>query len=119
MSGRGLCVEYREGSSVHVRHTRLLAAQILVHESGGVLQEQDDLPVGVLQQARCVRVRYLAGERQSERQWPKQFDLSVLVRQTEHRRTVPAVFRVLRHTGATAAVRSEIAEASRNEIVHC
>lgn len=45
---RGLRVEYREGPPVYVRYTGFLAAALLVHEPGGVLQEQDDLPVGVL-----------------------------------------------------------------------
>lgn len=46
---RGLGVEYCEGTSVHVCHTGFLAATILVHELGGMLQKQNDLSMGVLQ----------------------------------------------------------------------
>lgn len=75
--------------------------------------------MGALRQARRAGVRYLASERQPEHQWPKQSDLSILVRQTEYYRAVLVVFHVLHHTSAAAAVRSEIAKASSNEIVHC
>jgi len=53
---RGFRMEYREGTSVYIRYTRLLATTILVHELGGVLQEQDNLSMGVLQQARRIGI---------------------------------------------------------------
>lgn len=112
-------MEYREGPPIHVRHTGLLAATILVHEPGRVLPQRDHLPMGTLRQARRTGVRYLASERQPKHQWPKQSGLSILVRQAEYYRAVLIFFHVLHHTGATAAVRSEIAKASSNEIVHC
>lgn len=48
MSRRRFRMEHCKGTSIHVRHTRLLAATLLVHELGGVLQKYDHLSVGVL-----------------------------------------------------------------------
>lgn len=49
--------------SVYVYDRRPMAAALLVHQPGGLLQEQRDLQVGALRRARPAGLRHLAGQR--------------------------------------------------------
>lgn len=119
MRRRRLSMERRQRSPVHVRHSRLLAAAFLVYESSIVLQKWEYVSVGVLRQARTAELRHLAREWKPKQHWPGRFNVSILVRSTEHNRTVPVFLHLLRNLGATAALCRQTTKASSHSIIHC